>query len=151
MKNSERVIKGILMSICAAQIGSDSGKSIYELEWSTDVPQFTDALENDYESKSGRITQAIRLINLLGKESPVRYFVSKERLWDSRNRNHIVYFDINVEVNGVVVRGQVSFHAPGFSIPKALLKCSGKGCPTKWASWQASRDVCQRIIDCYGL
>ena len=107
-------MKRILKYIAEAQLHSDAGKGIYDLE------EYMQKEGIGYAYKDKCIIRAIHLINTK-KNSGVYYNVK-------RDSSHIAYFIVyfNYKIDGK--RRQISFHSFDMNLEKFI----SKSCSTRW-------------------
>lgn len=134
--------KLICINIVAAQIASDAGKGIYDIDFNhLNIKSFKMAEKFAYDVKPGFILKAIEIINS-NPQCGINYYVSADEDQNGYD-SVIVYFDIKINDE----RFQVSFHTP---LNKAddLIRLVGTGRKTRWRRIVGSRESCQKLI-CY--
>lgn len=136
----------IARSIVLAQIASDSGKGIYEIEMHNQNENAADkSSTKGYSIKEFHILRTIDKINC-SKRCAFNYWVEKaadQNGYDSI----IVYFDIKLDGK----RHQVSFHTPYNKACKKLKALVGKGRRTRWQKHCSSRETCKSLVQIYAL
>lgn len=133
-------LEAICKNIVLAQIASDAGKSIYELQF--DDGSYSKAVKYAYKNKSNYLLRAIQQID----SSPyigIRYFVSE----DTEFNGVICYFQIKLANHKTI---QASFHVPGFDENmKKFLKYTGRRKRIRWDE-KSSRYTCFCLIEYFG-
>lgn len=134
--------KEIARAIVRAQMASDRGKGISELDGSTRLSRGAKKL--GYELKPGYIVTAIKLIqhNPRGK---FNYYVV-EAPDQNRYPSVLVYFDCRLPTGRV----QVSFHTPR-GRADLLEPYIGSGRRTRWCKSGCSREACKLLTEYYNL
>lgn len=133
------VRKQIIRFICLAQIASDAGKGIYELEMSSKMADT--AAWRKYAIKDKMIFEAIKIINN-SRRCGINYHIVSGKDQNGHD-SYIIYFDVKVEGE----RRQVSFHSFNKKLWSPRVNTGRK---TVWDE-KSSRYNCKKFIEEYAL
>lgn len=141
-KNKYDVNKQIAIYIISAQIASDAGKQIFELN----IGHLTRCPKHfGYQIKSWYLVQAINLIRK--NQTDFHYWISEIEGDQNGFPSLITYFDWKIDGK----RYQASFHTPLNQVPPEMMGMAGSGRKTRWAKETSSRDTCLSLVNEYNL
>lgn len=132
--------KKIAEALIYAQIASDAGKGIYELE-GPDEKKTKAAQLLDYDGKDAFIEIAINRIR--SKNTMFDYFIIYERDQNGAP-SYITYFAFTVDE----MKYQISFHIPKDKASEYIKSLEGTGKPMEWNRVKnGSRTACKVLLD----
>lgn len=129
----------VAKQICIAQICSDAGKHLRELNMK-DKKTLWKSEDQGYYGKDKAIQRAITKINSLGDKSGFHFYVTIDK--DMMNDPCLIYFVFYIDGK----RYQVSFHTYERSFEKYLKK--GVSNRIRWDK-KSSRCSCKKLIEVF--